>query len=437
MNIQEAEKYINNIPRFADKTEPENVRRLMQILGNPERKSKTVHIAGTNGKGSVAKMMSLFLDESGFKTGLFLSPHIEKINERISINERDISDEDFGRIFDIVKNASDELVSQGGSHPAYFEFLFAMGAVYFAEQECDYVVYETGLGGRLDATNCIMPCMTAITEIGLDHVKYLGDTVEKIAEEKAGIIKKGVPLIYFTGRIAANKVIEFIARERGCPAFNAAWTDISVKSSDGGKIDFSLDNRYYTYDNLVINFGSLYQTRNAATAVYMFDRLFNEKSIEEKQSIIQHGLARFRMKARFQYLKDNIVLDGAHNEDAAKELTQSLRKSFKNFSKIRKKIVFAISSDKDYEKVLDELCYGIRPSEIYITELSSGRKLDKQILYDMFSEKMKDKAEIRIYENCEDAYNAAVEGLKEDELLIITGSLYLAGEVLQYIGNRD
>ena len=435
MNIQEAEKYINNIPRFADKTEPENVRRLMEILGNPERKPKTVHIAGTNGKGSVSKMMSLFLEESGYKTGLFQSPHIEKINERMSINEVDISDEDFGRIFDIVKKASDELAAQGGSHPAYFEFLFAMGAVYFAEQECDYVVYETGLGGRLDATNCIMPCMTAITEIGLDHMQYLGDTIEKIAEEKAGIIKKGVCLVYFTGRIAANRVIEFIARERGCPAFNAAWTDISVKSNEGGKIDFSLDNRYYTYDDLIINTGSLYQTKNAATAVYTFDRLFNEKDVEEKHKIIQQGLKRFKLKARFQYIKNNIIVDGAHNEDAIKELTESLRKGFKNFSKITKKVVFAISSDKDYEKVLDEICYGVRPAGIYITELASGRKLDKQVLYNMFSGKMKDKAEIKIYDDSREAYDAAVGELKEDELLIITGSLYLAGEVLQYVSN--
>ena len=140
MTKQEAEKYISDIPRFADKTGPENTRKLMEILGNPERDAKTVHIAGTDGKGSVAKMMSLMLEESGYKTGLFVSPHLVDINERISINGVNISDEDFGRIFDVVKDASDKLVEAGGSHPAYFEFLFAMAAVYFSEQKADYVV---------------------------------------------------------------------------------------------------------------------------------------------------------------------------------------------------------------------------------------------------------------------------------------------------------
>ena len=207
MTKQDAVKYINDIPRFADKTGPENTAKLMEILGNPERDAKTIHIAGTDGKGSVAKMMSLMLEETGFKTGLFVSPHLVDISERISINSVNIGDDDFGRIFDIVKSASAKLTEEGGSHPAFFEFLFAMAAVYFSEQKADYVVYETGMGGRLDATNCIRPCMTAITRIGLDHTQYLGDTIEEIAGEKAGIIKKGVPVVYFTAETPASLFI--------------------------------------------------------------------------------------------------------------------------------------------------------------------------------------------------------------------------------------
>ena len=430
MTKQEAENYISDIPRFADKTGPENTERLMKILGNPEKQAKTVHVAGTNGKGSVSRMMSLFLTEAGFKTGLFISPHLVRINERISVQGEDISDDDFGRIFDIVKEASDTLVKEGGSHPAYFEFLFAMGAVYFAEQKCDYVVYETGLGGRLDATNCIEPCMTAITEIGFDHMQYLGDTIEKIAGEKAGIIKKGIPLVYHTGRVSANKVLEHTAREKGCPAFNACWTNIDIKEENKGKIDFSLDTRYYTYDNLVLEAAPRYQTRNAATAVYMFDRLFHGWDVSKKKEIIRKGLERFRMAGRFQYLKENVILDGAHNEDAVNELIDSLRSRYSSFRSLKKKLLFAIASDKDYEKVINEMAFGIRPEKVYITELSSGRRLNKQIVEESFKSKLGDKVTVSCYDVAAEAYKAALAELKDDELLIVTGSLYLAGELL-------
>lgn len=430
MTRQEAENYINNIPKFADKTGPENTEKLMAILGNPERKAKTVHVAGTNGKGSVSRMMSLFLREAGFKTGLFISPHLVRINERISVQGQDISDEDFGRIFDTVKDASDKLIKEGGAHPAYFEFLFAMGAVYFAECECDYVVYETGLGGRLDATNCIKPCMTAITEIGMDHMQYLGDTIEKIAGEKAGIIKKGVPLVYFTGRVSANRVLEHTARVKGCPAFNACWTTIDVKEENKGKIDFSLDTRYYTYDNLVLNEAPRYQTRNAATAVYMFDRLFHEWDVSRKQEIIRKGLDQFKMDGRFQYLKENVILDGAHNEDAAQELIGSLRSRYTGFRSMKKKLLFAIASDKDYDKVINEMAFGIRPEKVYITELASGRRLDKSVAEKGFKAALGDKVKVSCYSSSREAYKEALGELSDDEILIVTGSLYLAGELL-------
>ena len=431
MTKQEAEKYISDIPRFADKTGPENTRKLMEILGNPERDAKTVHIAGTDGKGSVAKMMSLMLEESGYKTGLFVSPHLVDINERISINGVNISDEDFGRIFDVVKDASDKLVEAGGSHPAYFEFLFAMGAVYFSEQKADYVVYETGMGGRLDATNCIQPCMTAITRIGFDHTQYLGDTIEEIAGEKAGIIKKGVPVVYCTGKTSANKVIEHVAREKGCPAFNAYWTEIIINSTEQGKIDFSLDNRYYTYNNLILNNGAVYQTRNASESVYMFDRLFHDMDIAEKSDIIHRALARFSMPGRFQYLKNNVILDGAHNPDACEEFVKALKKQYGNLRKLTVKLIFAVSSDKDYEKLIETLSSGIAPDMVYVTELESGRRLDSKVAGELFAKALGDKAEIVYSKSCVEAYKTAMENLQDEELLIITGSLYMAGEVLK------
>ena len=434
MTKQDAENYINDIPRFTEKNGPENTERLMALLGNPERRAKTVHVAGTNGKGSVSKMMSLLLQEAGFKTGLFISPHLVDITERISINEVNISDEDFGRIAGIVKETSEKLVAEGGAHPAYFEFIFAMAAIYFAEQGAEYVVYETGLGGRLDATNCITPVMTSITEIGLDHMQYLGDTIEKIAAEKAGIIKKGVPLVYYTGSVEANKVLVLRACEMGCPAFNACWTDKKIKSVTAGRIDFSLDTRYYKYDDLVLNTGAAYQVKNAASAVYMFDRLFHDMDIEERYRIIKDGLARFRMPGRLEFVKENIILDGAHNEDAAKELMSSLKELYGNLGRGKFRLLFAVSSDKDYRTVASILCRDLKLVKVYMTKVHSGRGLETDKEQEVFGNLLRNRVALEAYQDTESAFNAARAELMDDEVLICTGSLYLVGELKELLG---
>ena len=210
--------YIDEIPKFAPKTGLDNTRAYLKSLGNPEQKYKIAHIAGTNGKGSVAKMMALMLESAGYKTGLFISPHLVKMNERISINGEDISDEDFAEEYDLILEKVKLLQEEGYAHPAYFEFLFCMAADYFAKQNCDYVVFETGLGGRLDATNTTTAVVSIVTSIGFDHMQYLGNTIEEIAGEKAGIIKQGVPVIYNTGNETADEVIRKTAKERGSEA---------------------------------------------------------------------------------------------------------------------------------------------------------------------------------------------------------------------------
>jgi Folylpolyglutamate synthase len=192
-----------------------------------------------------------------------------------------------------------------------------------------------------------------------------------------------------------------------------------------------LDTRYYTYDNLVLYNAPSYQTRNAATAVYMFDRLFHERDKAEKCEVIREGLKRFSMPGRFQYLKENVILDGAHNEDAVKELLESLRERYDNLGSMKKRLVFAIASDKDYEKVIKELAFGLRPAAVYITELQSGRKLDKKKAGDVFVEKLGDKVSVSYYDSAKEAYAAAEKDLSKDELLIVAGSLYMAGELLK------
>ena len=214
---EEAVAYIEDIPKFTTKNKLEHTRNCLDMLGSPDKDKKIIHVAGTNGKGSVCAFLSSMLEEGGYKCGLFTSPHLGKINERFQINEVMVSDQTFLEAFLKVKELSDRLVEAGDYHPTYFEFLFLMGMLVFQQEEVDYIILETGLGGRLDATNSVAnPIACVITSISLDHVEYLGDTIPKIAGEKAGIIKTHVPVIFDGNRLESAQVIEQRARELDC-----------------------------------------------------------------------------------------------------------------------------------------------------------------------------------------------------------------------------
>ena len=196
MTYREAVNYIEEIPKFAVKHPKEHTREFLKRLGNPEQGLRIIHVAGTNGKGSVCAYMQAMLMAEGKRTGFFTSPHLVSMNERIRLNNRQITDEQFLEVFRKVKAVVDEMAEEGISHPSYFEFLFGMGMTVFAEEMPDYVILETGLGGRLDATNSVEhPVLSIITSISLDHTQYLGSTIAEIAGEKAGIIKENVPVI--------------------------------------------------------------------------------------------------------------------------------------------------------------------------------------------------------------------------------------------------
>ncbi len=219
MTYEEAEAYINSVPKFTSKNKPENTQELICRIGHPERKMKVVHVAGTNGKGSVCAFLSTMLAAGGKRCGLFTSPHLVKINERFQINNIPVSDEIFLRAYDKVMKIVKEMQDDGFYHPAYFELLFAIGMVIFEEEGVEYLVLETGLGGRLDATNIVEhPIVTVITSISLDHTEILGDTIEEIAGEKAGIIKQGVPVVYDGREKRAEKVICKKAEEQNARA---------------------------------------------------------------------------------------------------------------------------------------------------------------------------------------------------------------------------
>jgi len=280
---EEAVAYIEEIPKFTTKNKLEHTRKCLDLLGSPDKKRKIIHVAGTNGKGSVCAFLSTMLEEGGYKCGLFTSPHLIKINERFQINEEMVSDEAFLRAFLKIKALADELVEAGDYHPTYFEFLFLMGMVIFDEADVDLLVLETGLGGRLDATNSIVsPLACVITSISLDHVEYLGDTIEKIAGEKAGIIKPGVPVIFDGNQEEAEKVIKNRAKELGCPYYEVKQASQKMTSYTPDGISFTYDSKIYGTIDLFIPFIAKYQMMNASLAVETMGVLKEVHKIEKE-----------------------------------------------------------------------------------------------------------------------------------------------------------
>ncbi len=431
----ESTKYISSIPRFTKKTELSNTLEFLKLLDDPQLSYKSVHIAGTNGKGSVAKMMALMLEKAGYKTGLFISPHLVKINERMSVNGQDISDADFVRIYNKLKDTVDN--EDKLSHPAYFEFLFLMACMYFKEQECDYVVFETGLGGRLDATNVLKPEVSIITSIGMDHMQYLGNTITDIAGEKAGIIKPGIPVVYNTGSSEADKVIIDKCAEIGSIC-------VSVSDMDEALFALHIDKvKAAGLEKMIADFSKKimtpYQRDNAGTAVIAYLMITFGVTGTLPIDVIRKALDDFVWPARMQFIDEDTVLDGAHNEDAATRLCEAVKVIRNNRGYDRVFLVFAAVDDKDHEKVVKLLCDGMDPDKIYVTEISSGRKTDANKIAGLFlSDLPPDKKDIvvvnnhsaSVYYEAKRDIDKIVNETGDKILLVICGSLYLAGEIL-------
>ena len=424
----EAEKYILGIPKFAAKTGPENLRKLLDKLGNPELDFRTIHIAGTNGKGSVAKLISDTLINMGFVTGVFTSPHMLRINERISVSGSDIPDEDFCRIANLIIEKIENFESEGGTHPSFFEFVFIMSCVYFSEKGVSYAVMETGLGGRLDATNILEPVISVITSIGMDHMQYLGDTIEQIAFEKAGIIKKGIPVVYNIPDKAAEKVIEKRASELGSPAFNAGNAEIILKNikADAGMIDFSVHCGYYSVDNLELRSLASYEIENAVTAFTTLFVLFESKYGPDYMDAFRKSAKSFSWTGRMEFIRPSVLLDGAHNVPAAERLLDSIDRIRPILKPGRIRLLFAVANDKDYNGIIRLIMERLRPDAVYITGIRGDRQTELERVGKAF-----DGCEtIRLVPGISAAFREASYNLESDELLICMGSLYLIADII-------
>lgn len=430
MNYTEAVDYIETIPKFTVKHPPEHTRELLSRLGNPQEGIKIIHVAGTNGKGSVCAYLNAMLIAGGKKTGLFTSPHLVRINERFQINGEDVSDEQFLNAFLKVEKAAKEYEAEGEGHPSYFETLFLMGMLIFKEAGVEYLVMETGLGGRLDATNVVeKPLACIITSISRDHTEYLGDTLEAIAGEKAGIIKAGVPVIYDASQPGPASVIAAKAKEMGSPAWPMEPSFYEMKTQSREGITFTFAYPGGEKAELAIPYVAKYQMMNASLAFYTMHILQDVHDIPK--NVLAEGLSKIKWPCRMEMAAPGVIIDGAHNEDGIAQFV-STAGYFAKENEIT--ILFTAVADKHYHEMIGEICEGIHPSHVVATQIDGSRVVPAEVLAEDF--RKAGCTDVCAEPEIGAAYEKAL-GKKGSGMLFCVGSLYLAGELKAYLAKRN
>lgn len=430
MNYTEAVDYIETIPKFTVKHPPEHTRELLSRLGNPQEGIKIIHVAGTNGKGSVCAYLNAMLLAGGKKTGLFTSPHLVRINERFQINGEDVSDEQFLNAFLKEEKAAKEYEAEGEGHPSYFETLFLMGMLIFKEAGVEYLVMETGLGGRLDATNVVeKPLACIITSISRDHTEYLGDTLEAIAGEKAGIIKAGVPVIYDASQPGPASVIAAKAKEMGSPAWPMEPSFYEMKTQSREGITFTFAYPGGEKAELAIPYVAKYQMMNASLAFYTMHILQDVHDIPK--NVLAEGLSKIKWPCRMEMAAPGVIIDGAHNEDGIAQFV-STAGYFAKENEIT--ILFTAVADKHYHEMIGEICEGIHPSHVVATQIDGSRVVPAEVLAEDF--RKAGCTDVCAEPEIGAAYEKAL-GKKGSGMLFCVGSLYLAGELKAYLAKRN
>lgn len=428
---EQAVAYIMETPKFTTKNSMEDTKAFLKRLGNPEKELQIIHVAGTNGKGSVCAYMKSLLEASGKRVGLFTSPHLVDVRERFSCGGEMISREDFYRYFLQVYELLDyNQETKEGYHPTFFEFLFFVGILYFAEKKPDYVILETGLGGRLDATNAVSnKCLCVLTSISLEHTMYLGDTIEAIAAEKAGILMEGVPVVFFEQGSEVTQVFEEKARELSCPVNILQREDVFFRNLRNKGIDFSYNSLYYKNVELSISTIARYQVENASLALRSVECLLSkeELTVERMQKAMRETL----WAGRMEEVLPEVFVDGAHNADGIRAFLETVSKDGFDGERV---LIFSVVTDKDYCKMIRDIVEADVFSKIAIVPMQTERGVDKSLLEAMFGT-LRSEAAV-VYDSIQAAMEGEVLSKSANRRIYIAGSLYLVGEIKGYL-NHD
>ncbi len=411
MNCFEAIEYIHSINWTFCKPGLDRIQTLLDKIGNPQNFLKFVHVAGTNGKGSFCKMLETALTLSGYKTGLFTSPYIKTFNERIQVSGNNIPDDDLAQITEFIKPFADEMLDK----PTEFELITAIGLEYFKRQNCDIVILEAGMGGRLDSTNIITTSiLSVITGIALDHTQFLGDTIEKIATEKAGIIKKGIPVLFGGKDNSAKTVIENTAKAQNSPFYFVDYNNLKVKEMllSGSVFD------YKNYLDMHISLLGAYQPENACVVIEAVE-ILNNLGFNVPLNSLQQAFKTAYWPARFEVLNTSplVIFDGAHNPQGIETAVESIKTYFKNEKVF---VMTGVLKDKDYYYIAKKLKEITDFAVIFTPE--NPRALSKE---DYALVLNNENVKTVTKDSIKEAYDYALFIAKEHNMpLVILGSLY-------------
>lgn len=428
----EAIDKIHEFQRFGSILGLERMTVLLELLGNPQDDLKVIHVAGTNGKGSICKYIYEVLQAGGYRTGLYTSPFLEVFNERIEFDGRYISDEDLDKYTKLVLAKVDEMIGAGNDSPTEFEVITAVALLYFKEKNCDYAVLEVGLGGRGDSTNVVKrPLACVIGSISLDHTDRLGDTIAKIAAEKAGIIKDGCPVVSGADNDDARAVISARAGELNAPYYDSTAIAYQKTRQTLEGCIFTTEILGKLYEDIEISMIGEHQIRNAMTALTAITLMMQEEKVKLTDEAIFRGMKKAKQIGRFEIMKRNpyVIIDGAHNPDGARALRETIAKQFSG-----KKIlmVMGVLADKDVDSIV-EIFAGVT-KDFVATEPDNPRKMLAKDLAERLAAWGGRCITLR---KPKDAVNMAKECYNNYDLVIFAGSLYLIGEIRGLLGHEQ
>ena len=425
---------IHEFSKFGSVLGLERMTDLLSLLGDPQDQLKVIHVAGTNGKGSVCRYIYSVLLEEGYKTGIYISPFIENFNERIEIDQVCINDEDLAAYTDRVLEAVSIMIKEGLQSPTEFEVITALALLYFKEKACDYVVLEVGLGGSGDSTNvCREPLMTVITSISMDHMDRLGNTIEEIAAEKAGIIKDGCPVVTSASDARALRVIERTAEEHKSMFFETTNLPIRITEEGISGSCFDVDVQGVSFEGVRIAMAGRHQIDNAVAAMCALSIMEERGDVRVSRRALYAGLAAARQPGRMEVFAEEkspiTIIDGAHNPDGAKALKEAIG-SFCTDKKIL--MVIGVLADKDVKGMMDH--FTDMTEDFIVTQPDNPRRLKAESLADMLRSRGCTCIEAP---DIKQAYKEACQRKDKYDVIIYAGSLYMIGKVRTMIRKGD
>lgn len=428
MNYAEARVYLDEVSKYGSVLGLENMRELLGRLGNPQDDLKFIHISGTNGKGSVLSYLSTILSGGGYRTGRYISPTLFSYRERIQVDEQKIEKESLAHHVTAIAKVIEEMKAENAGNPTAFEVETALAFLYFKEKDCDIVVLETGLGGALDATNIIKTTvMEVIAPISMDHMEFLGDTLEKIAMQKAGIIKPHTAVVSASQEPDAKKVLDHVCKENQCSMYMVDPAQITDVLYDVEEQQFS----YKNWKNVKITLAGSYQILNAALALEGVEEL-RRLGYHLTEEQVRQGLYRAVWRGRFTLLSKNpaVIIDGAHNPGAAKELKHSLNLYFKGKDLY---YIFGVFQDKDYQEVI-RLTAPLAKHIITVQTPGNPRALP--------ADKLKEAVQavnpsVEAAQSIQEAVKKSLQLAKNEDAIIIFGSLSFLGEAERAVKGEE